>query len=175
MYVKNSMRVRGGFSLVEVAVATIIVGIGVTALMISLAAGTKVNRAGQKITQAVFLAQELREWTSNLPFKDTDPGDANNPPGPDGLNPQIFVDDLDDLYSASGLTYSPPVDCTNPPAARMIELQDWSEKFTLTWRNPDNLTETVAVGTSDIIHVQVDIACQGQIILTTGWLVARKD
>ncbi|MFA6133129.1 MAG: prepilin-type N-terminal cleavage/methylation domain-containing protein [Phycisphaerae bacterium] len=170
---RNTTSGRGrGFSLVEVAVATAIIGIAVTALMASLAAGTRSNRASQQLTQAVFLAQELREWTSTLPFKDPDPADANNPPGPDGTSPQSFVDDLDDL---TGVTYSPPVDCTSAPAQRLNGLRGWSETFTLTWRDPNNLTHAVSNGGSEIINVQVDIKYQNRIVLTSGWIVAKKE
>jgi prepilin-type N-terminal cleavage/methylation domain-containing protein len=162
---------RQGFSLIEVAVATVIVGIGVTALMASIAAGTRTNRAGQNLTQAVFLAQDIREWTFKLPFKDPDPADANNPPGPDGTSAQTFVDDLDDLLV---VTYTPPVNTASPPAQRLTDLQGWSEKITLSWRNPNNINATVANGASDVIHVQLDILRQGKNVLSTGWLVARK-
>jgi prepilin-type N-terminal cleavage/methylation domain-containing protein len=160
--------VRGGFSLIEVAVATVIVGVGVTALMVALAAGTRTNRAGQELTQAVFLAQEIREWTLKLPFSDPDPGDANNPPGPDGTSPQIFVDDLDDLLN---VTYDPPRDGKGTAIAGMA---GWSQTIRLTWRNPSDLTSVVTNGASDVIHVKVDIARRGCPLLSTGWLVTRR-
>lgn len=59
---------RRGFSLVEVAVATAIIGMAVVALMTTIASGTRANGAGQELTQAAFLAQEVREWTYNQPF-----------------------------------------------------------------------------------------------------------
>jgi prepilin-type N-terminal cleavage/methylation domain-containing protein len=165
---KNNSIARGGFSLVEVAVATAIVGVGVTALMAALAAGTRTNRAGQELTQAVFLAQEIREWTMNLPFSDPDPGDAGKPPGSDGTSPQIFVDDLDDLL---GVTYNPPRDGRGVSVAGMA---GWSQTMHLSWRDPSNLTSAVANGASDVIHVEVEIAHYGQAVLSTGWLVTRR-
>ena len=50
---------RKGFSLVEVAVATAIVGMGIAAILVSVESGTRVNDAGKKLTQAIFLAQEV--------------------------------------------------------------------------------------------------------------------
>ncbi len=165
---KNISIARGGFSLVEVAVATAIVGMGVTALMVALAAGTRTNHAGQELTQAVFLAQEIREWTLNLPFSDPDPADANNPPGPDSTSPQIFVDDLDDLLD---VTYDPPRDGRGVSIAGM---DGWSQTIHLTWRNPSNLTSIVTNGASDAIYVEVEIAHYGQAVLSTAWLVTRR-
>jgi prepilin-type N-terminal cleavage/methylation domain-containing protein len=161
--------VRDGFTLIEVAVATAIVGIGVAALMAALAAGTRTNRAGQKLAQAAFLIQEIREWTLKLPFSDTDADDFGNPPGSDGWDPQVWVDDLDDLM---GVTFSPPRDGRGQAITSLV---GWSQTLTLTWRDPDNLTSVVTPGTSDIIHVKVDVAFQqGPPILSGGWLVARR-
>jgi len=165
---KNVRAGRDGFTLIEVAVATAIIGLALAALLGAVASGTRTNNAGKKLTQAVFLAQEIREWTIRLPFSDPDPGDADNPPGPDGSDPQVFVDDLDDLMD---VTYSPPRDGVGSPIADMTP---WSETITLTWRDAANLTSTVSAGSSNVIHVQVDISCQGQPILTTGWLVGRR-
>jgi hypothetical protein len=50
----------------------------------------------------------------------------------------------------------------------------WSQTLTLTWRNPDNLTSVVAAGSSDVVHVKVDVSYRGQPVLSSGWLVARR-
>ena len=157
---------RKGFSLIEAAVATAVIGIGVAALLTAIRAGTQTNEAGRQLTQAVFLAQEIREWTRRLPFKD--PQTPENPPGPDGSSPQVFVDDLDDLM---GVTYSPPRDAHG---SAITDMTAWSQTITLTWRSPTDLTSAVSDGTSDIVHVQVDISYQGQPVLSTGWLVTSK-
>ncbi len=163
----TSSRTRG-FTLIEVAVAVAIIGLAITALMASLAAGTRANHAGQQLTQAVFLAQEVREWTIKLPFSDTDPADVGNPPGPDGSDPQYYVDDLDDLLS---VTYSPPRDGRGVALSSMV---GWTQTISLTWRDPDDLATVVTPGASDIIHVSVEVSYRGKTMLTAGWLVARR-
>ncbi len=90
---------RRGFSLIEVAMATAIVGVGVTALMTTIGAGTKTNRAGQEVTQASFLAQEMREHLLNTPLASlssvtyTTPKDArgNDISGMPGWSQQVTV------------------------------------------------------------------------------------
>jgi Tfp pilus assembly protein PilV len=158
---------RGGFSLVEAAVATAIIGIGVVALMTAIGSGTRTNEAGRQITQAVFLAQEIREWTRRLPFED--PQTPSAPVGLDQGESQASVDDLDDLM---GVTYSPAQDAHGYPIADMTA---WSQAITLTWRNASDLASVVSNGTSDIVHVQVDVSYNGVQVLSTGWLVTRKD
>ena len=160
---------RGGFSLIEVAVATAIVGIALAALLVAVGSHTRVTEAARKLTQATSLAEEIREWTLNLPFSDPDPGDAGKPPGPDGSDPQVFVDDLDDLMD---VTFSPPRDGQGNV---LPGLDGWSETLTLTWRDPNDPMSAVADGTTDLIYVQLDIAFSGRGVLTTGWLVARRE
>lgn len=160
---------RRGFTLIEATVATGVIGIGIAALMTAIGSNTRSHGMGKQTTEAVFMAQAIREWTMRLPFTDLDEGDAGNPPGPDGVDPQVFVDDLDDLM---GVTYSPPRDAYG---VVMPDTADWSQTITLTWRDPDDLDTTVDAGASDTVHVQVDIAHHGQALFTTGWLVINNE
>ena len=157
-----------GFTLAEVIVATAVVGIGISALMVATKSGTEVNMAGREITQATFLAQELREWTLRLPFSDQDVGDQDNPPGPDGSDPQVFVDDLDDLM---GVTYSPPRDASGEAIS---DMDGWAQTIDLSWRDRNDLATSVAPGSSNMIYVDVTISHSGRTVLSTGWLVARR-
>jgi prepilin-type N-terminal cleavage/methylation domain-containing protein len=168
MRTSTSRTGRGGFTLVEVVIATVLVGLALTAIMISVRSNTIVNDAGTKLTQASFLAQEIREWTLTLPFRDQDVGDRGNPPGPDGSNPQVWVDDLDDLMN---VTYCPPRD---GEGYAINALPDWSQSITMTWRDPNNLSQTVANGTSDVISVNVDVKHSNKLVLSSGWLVTKK-
>ena len=158
---------RSGFTLIEALIASVIVGVGVSAMMVATKSGTQVNAGAREFTHAINLAQEIREWTLKLPF--LDPETPGNPPGPDGSeNPQSFVDDLDDL---AGVTYSPP---RNGTGQAITDMSGWSQKITLTWRNPDNLSATVANGASEMIYVEVLVSHGSQPVLTTGWLVTRR-
>lgn len=156
---------RAGMTLIEVAIATSVLGIGVAALMVSTSSSISVNDAGTKLNQAVFLAQEIREWTMGLPF--VDPEEPNNPPGATDAD-YDSTDDLDDLMD---LVFSPPRDGAG---WSISDLPNWSQTITLSWRNTANLESTVPDGTSDAVYVQVAIACRGDDVLTTGWLILRR-
>ncbi len=171
MSVRNAQRSysgRGGFTLIEALIASIIVGLGITALLMASKSGTQVNAGAREITHAVNLGQEVREWTLKLPF--ADPETPDNPPGPDGAeDPQTFVDDLDDLAS---VTYSPPRDASGQAISDMT---GWSQQITLSWRAPTNISQTVSDGASEIIYVEVVISYEGQSVVTTGWLVTKRE
>jgi Tfp pilus assembly protein PilV len=146
---------------------TVLLGVAVTSVMALTGASTRANDAAAKLTQAVLLAQEIREWTLSLPFSDPNPGDAANPPGHDGSSPQIFVDDVDDLMD---VTYSPPRDGQGQP---MDHLQGWSQTIELTWVDPETLAP-VGVGATETIRVHVRISyCNGE-VFSTAWLVTRR-
>jgi prepilin-type N-terminal cleavage/methylation domain-containing protein len=164
---RRSGAVRTGFTLIEVAIATAVIGIAVVALLTALAAGTRTNSAGQELSQAVFLSEAVREWTLTLPYSDEDPGDVGNPPGPDGSDPTDFVDDLDDLLS---VTYDPP---KNSMGNDLTDMIGWSQVVSLTYRDPNDLDTVVSPGPTDVARVEVTIQHTGRDILTTGWLVTR--
>lgn len=157
-----------GFSLLEVVLGTAIVGVGVSALMVSVGSGTRVNDSGRKLAQACFVAGEVREWASNLPF--SDPNGVAGTVGPEaGEDPQSAVNDLDDVMD---VTFSPPRDGAG---RAMADLDGWSETITLSWRDGDDLDgPEVTAGSSDFIRVQVDVLFQGQSVLATSFLVSRR-
>ncbi len=164
---KRICRVHGGFTLIEAVVATVIVGMGIGMALTAITTATQTNGAGKRLTQAVFLVQEIREWTLRLPFQD--PETPDNPPGPDDSSPQVFVDDLDDLMN---VTYDSPRDGMGDQIYGMV---GWSETISITWRDPNNLTETVTAGTSEVVYVQVEIFNHGTPVLKTGWLVTERE
>lgn len=138
---RPARRGRKGFSLIEVAVATVIIGLGVTALLSAVSAGTRSNRAGQQMTQAAFLAQEVREWSVRQNF--------------------------DNLASA---TNTPPHDALGNA---ITGLSDWTQDIVVTWRNPASI-KTVSATATDMVYVEVTISHKNQNLLTTGWLVTRR-
>ncbi len=168
MRLETSRHRLGGFTLIEIVIATALVGLALVAMMTSVGSNTRVNDAGTKLTQGTFLAQEIREWTLSLPFRDQDAGDLNSPPGPDGSSPQVWVDDIDDMMN---VTYCPPRDGQGYAIA---SLPAWSQTITITWMDPNDLSGTVADGTSEIIYVNVDVKHRNTVIVSSGWLVTKK-
>ncbi|MDY7011238.1 MAG: prepilin-type N-terminal cleavage/methylation domain-containing protein [Planctomycetota bacterium] len=161
---------RSGFTLIEALIASFIVGVGVSAIMVATKSNTRVNANAREITNAINLSQEIREWTLKLPF--VDPETPDNPPGPDGAEDPQTVGNIDDLDDLMGVTYSPPRDGTGQA---LSDMTGWSQQITLTWRNPDNLSEILTDGASEMIYVEVMVSSGSQPVLTTGWLVTKRN
>jgi len=91
-------RHRAGFTLIETALATIIVGVGVLAMVSAQAAFHKKNAWSTNASIAMALGNEIREMTWNLPQRDPVTGDAFW--GPEAN--EVSFDDYDDLDDFDG-------------------------------------------------------------------------
>ena len=150
---------RGGFTLLEVMVATVIVGIGVAGMMIATQSNTRINAAGCGLTQATYLLEEIREWSMKLPFADPN----NHAPGTD--NPPNDVGDF------LNVTFSPPRDACGQ---QITGMPGWSQVVTAQWKDPASLRTNVAAGGSDVVRVTVKIVHNGATQLTSAWNVVRR-
>src|SRR5687768_17326410 len=61
---------RGGYTLIETALATVIVGFGILAGLRLFAACTAQSREAAERTTAMFLASNVQEAMADLPFSD---------------------------------------------------------------------------------------------------------
>ena len=59
---------NGAFTLLEAMLAIVIVGLGITGLLMVAASGTTVNAYGNELSAAVLLAEELRAMTDVMPY-----------------------------------------------------------------------------------------------------------
>ncbi|MBC7771162.1 MAG: hypothetical protein H7210_01575 [Pyrinomonadaceae bacterium] len=105
---------RGGFTLIETALATVIVGLGVLALIDAQQSFMKSNDWSSHAATATYLANEVRELTRKLPKHDPVTGlwlQVENGVGTlRGWGPdagETEVDDFDDLDDFDGITFSP--------------------------------------------------------------------
>jgi prepilin-type N-terminal cleavage/methylation domain-containing protein len=61
---------RRGFTLIEAAMATVIIGVAFTAMLQLLAAGTVANRESTDLTTAINLANNIHEAAMRMPYDD---------------------------------------------------------------------------------------------------------
>jgi type II secretory pathway pseudopilin PulG len=105
---------RRAFTLIETALATVIIGVGVLALIESQQAFMSANDWSTHAATATYLANEVRELTRKLPKHDPVTGLYFESQGPNqvlrGWGPEtgeVEVSDFDDVDDFDGIVFSP--------------------------------------------------------------------
>src|SRR5436305_894769 len=96
----SSTSARRGFTLIEAAIVTAIVGIGIVAMLELMAAGTMANTESTELTTAMALANNIHERSMGTQYVDL-------------------------LTTFDNKTYSPPIDANNNSIA---ELSTWNQQ-----------------------------------------------
>ena len=104
---------RRGFTLIETAMATVIIGTGVLAIVFAQQTFHAQNDWAQRAATGMRLAGEIREMTFNLPRHD--PVTGNDTWGPE--DNEASVEDYDDLDDFDGAVFSFDLD-NGPLSAR---------------------------------------------------------
>lgn len=104
----------GGFTLIEASLATVIIGVGVLAMVDAQSSFIVSNQWSSHAASATFLANEIRELTRSLPKHDPVVGlfledDDEGTPVLYGWGPdagETTLDDFDDIDDFDGITFS---------------------------------------------------------------------
>lgn len=149
---RRARAVASGFTLIETALAAVIVSTGVLAIVSAQQAYHQHNMWSQRIGTALLLANEIRELTTGLPRFDPITGSASW--GPESNEPAVAqYDDLDDFDGAGGMgsSFSPPIDANRMQVPNM---ERWTQSVTVenVLQNmvdgapaPDNSTDVVRI------------------------------
>ena len=131
-----------GFTLIESALATVIVGTGVLAIVSAQQAFHKQNSWSTHATSAARLGNEIREMTLNLPRHDPVTKDAFWGPEENETEVSMF-DDLDDFDGAGdGLIFSAALG-NGPINARrevLSNMPGWAQIVTVENVEPNDIT-----------------------------------
>ena len=156
---------RRGFTLLETGLATIIIGVGVTALVQLLAKGTISNMNGADLTTAVNLANNIHELTYGLTF--VDPAHPTNW-GVESGETLATYSHLDDFNNQ---TFSPPIDARRQS---LSNYSNWSQSVTVTKVDINRLATAVPnTTTMPSARVTVSISHFGSVVYTENWLITQ--
>lgn len=171
-----------GFTLIEAALTTVIVGTGVLAIVAAQQAYHMKNNWAQRSGTAMLMANELRELTLTLPMYDPILGRTNF--GAKGDNVATFncvadfAGSLDDAGKGEGLTFSPPINAMREP---LEEYDRWRQVVNVHNVLPDYINTTIGqpLGTTDLMRVHVDVQYREphsdtfNSVTTLTWVVTR--
>ena len=137
---------KAGFTLIEVLIAIILVGLVIASLVAANSVFTRTNAVGTDLSTAEFLIEQIRERT--------------------------IVADYDDLYSLEhfdGVTFSPPI---NADGDDLNEFAAFSEQITAENVSEQNFEQVVGYD-SGFIRVTVKVFLNSKEISSASCLRAR--
>jgi len=155
---------RNGFTLVEVLIAVILVGLSITALVMSSNSFTMANSIGADLSTAEFLVEQIRELTVLLPVVDPTTGVATF--GPEEPNLATY-DDIDDFDT---LTFSPPISAAREA---LNDLAGFSQYVTVQNVLASNFETVQADHSTSFVRITVSVRKNGEEITSASWLRAR--
>ena len=155
---------RRGFTLIESAVAVVIVGTGVLALVAAQQAWHTQNAWAERAAIGARLGNEIREMTFDCPRHDPVTGASSWGPETNELDILDF-DDLDDFDGllGTGLVLS-GADGSGPVnALREVipDMDEWTQTIRVHNVDPGNVNIDVDDAGSDMMRVEVTIDWQG--------------
>ncbi len=137
----RSSRKRRGFTLIEAAITTVIIGVGCVSMLELLGAGTLANNAGAELTTAMNLAGNVRECMTGVAY--TDPVNPTHW-GAEAGETTATYNDLDDF---DGKTFSPPLDARRQSLGSNFD--NWSQSVTVTHNGRQLYSQSWIVAYSD--------------------------
>ena len=170
----RSPKRRNGFSIVEILISIILVGLSITALVFASNNFTMANGAGADLSTAEFLIEQIREMTALLPVFDPELVTSLDDwtvlaPGGDEPTPDLY-DDVDDFNGFDSTALGAPIDASG---STLTELSAFSQSVTVDWVSPSDFNQVVtASADSPFIRVTVTVELNGREISTASWIRA---
>ena len=148
---------RTGFTLLETALAIVIVGLGVLSMMAAQQAWHYQNDWATQVGLAARLGNEIREMTLTLPRHDPVTGVSSWGAEPNETSVADY-DDLDDFDGDddgivfSGADGTGPLNSLREP---ITGLEGWSQEVRVWSIDPGDVNQEVPNGTTDLTCVEV--------------------
>ena len=158
----KNIRCRDGFTLIEVLISIMLVGLAIVSLISANGAFTQANGAGVELSTAEFLIEQIRELSTVLEVIDPNTGMATF--GPETSETLADYDDLDDFH---GAVFSPPISADRNS---LTDLSVYSQQITVENVNASDFEQVVGNHTSFFVRVSVKVFMNTKEICSTSWL-----
>ena len=158
---------RGGFTLIEAAIVTVIVGVGTVAVLQLMAAGTMSNAESSELTTGLNLANDIKEMSRGLAFADP------TTPAVWGVNAgESSVATYDDIDDLDGVTFSPPIDARRQS---LSSYTNWKQTVTVETVNPASIGSSTTKGSQPINRVTVKVYKNNMDVCQLAWLMSEPE
>ena len=155
---------RSAFTLAEVLVAIILLGIAIVAILGTNTVLTQSNAAGLELSTADFLSEQIKELTMLLPAQD--PGTGTSYFGSEETGFANW-DDIDDFDDAS---FCPPI---NADRETLNMFGEYRQEVTVQNVSSTNFANVVADNTTAFLKVTVTVWFNSKPVSTVSWIRAR--
>ncbi len=169
--IKNQTSIRG-FSLIEVLIATVLVGLAIAALVAANGSFSTANVAGADLSTAEFLIEQIRELTTMLPVADPDTTTWVALGYETGESLATY-DDVDDLDGFNSAPLGAPISAQR---TLLNNLAAFSQQVIVQRVNPSDFNDTWPddhAPSSNFIRITVSILQNGRPISSANWIRAR--
>jgi prepilin-type N-terminal cleavage/methylation domain-containing protein len=154
---------KGGFTLVEVLVAILLVGMAMVSLLAANGVFTQANGAGTDLSTAEFLVEQVKELTAMLPV--IDPEDEYTFFGSEEASLANY-DDLDDFDDK---VFSPPISAGRQP---LNDFAAFSQQITVQNVNAGDFEQVTGDHGSNFVRVTVVVSLNSKQIASSSWIRA---
>jgi len=154
-----------GFTLIEVLIAVVLVGLAISALVAANSSFTKANSEGTHLSTAEFLLEQIRELTTLLPV--IDPNDGDSIFGPE----EATLAEYDDLDDFDGLFFYPPITADREV---LNDFASFGQKITVENVSASNFEQVVSDHSSLFVRVTVKVFLKSREINSSSWIRARR-
>jgi prepilin-type N-terminal cleavage/methylation domain-containing protein len=161
----QNTRNKNAFTLVEVLIAVILVGLAIASLVGANISFTRANGAGADLSTAEFLMEQIRELTAMLPA--VDPQTEISTFGSEEGTVLASFDDIDDFDNS---TFSPPI---NAARTAMTDFAAFSQQITVQNVSASNFEQVVGDHSSYFVRITVEIFLNSEKISSDSWIRAR--
>jgi len=156
-----------GFTLMEVMVATVLIGVGISAALFGMGTSVNTTAEGKKVLLSGDLAGYVKQLSRSLYFED---------PSLEGITfgaeeGEAGLEDFDDIDDLDGLSLSPPV---GADGAVLTGFQGWSQNVAVSALDPDTFEVTNDVSESPLRRIEVEVRKGTRVVNRFQWLVSRN-
>ncbi len=140
---------RGGFTLTEVMIASVVIGIGVSAALFGMSSSLDSSGKSQDMLTAMSLAENLFQLAQGLEINDPDGGEGF---GPD--QGESSIDDYDDVDDLDGSTFTPPLDAAG------VEIESyagWSQEVDVFCLDLESMERLETPENTGLIEMEVNV------------------
>ncbi|MFC1739200.1 prepilin-type N-terminal cleavage/methylation domain-containing protein [Planctomycetota bacterium] len=135
---------RGGFTLIEILFAIMLVGLAVVGLVTSNVSFTQANSAGTNLSTAEFLIEQIRELTT--------------------------MEAYENLHDFDGAAFSPPI---NANGEDLDAFGEFTQQITVENVNNTDFENVVADHTSNFVRITVRVLLNSRGISSVSWMRAQ--